>query len=538
MMSRMRVRQIAVSLVAAGATLGLAVPGGFAQMPAKTPPLVIGVEAAGPTFTANFNPFAGQRDGRLYIYEPLAIVNPYSGKETPWLGTAWHFANSKELVVTVRKGVKWSDGVPFTARDVAFTFKLMQTFPALDGSGLWNVLASVQAQGDQVIFRYKTPAVQTAVQILQVPIVPQHIWAKVKNPVTWPDTRPVGTGPYVLKSFTPYQYILARNPNYWQASKVKVPELVFPAGEPNQVAQLKLVSGQWQWATLFLPNVKQLWVKGNPYHQYWFPGGAPVALELNLKKPPFNNPRFREAVAYAINREAIVAKAEFGYVPPASQALLTLPAQKAYLDPAIPNHGYIPYAPAKARAILKASGFKWNGQGKLLTPSGSPVAFSIQIPSGWTDWIQTSDMIATDLGKLGMDVTVQTPQYGAYAQDQTNGSFTGVLAGAGGQPAPYWSFYYLLNPANTFGFKNARVNALLQNWNSTTSPVMQKRDAYALEQVMMNDFPIIPLFYGANWAEYNTQAYVGWPTAKNPYASGAPYLPDVLLIATHLRPRS
>lgn len=533
-----RGRSVALSLVAAGATLALAGSFVSAQTPPNRPPLVIGVEAAGPTFTANFNPFAGQRDGRLYIYEPLAIVNPYSGVETPWLGTRWKFVNSHEFAVTVRSGVKWSDGVPFTARDVAFTFNLMKKFPALDGNGLWNVLSSVTAHGDQVIFRYKTPAVQTAVEILQVPIVPEHIWSKIKDPVTWPDANPVGTGPYVLKSFTPYQYTLVKNKNYWQAGKVQVPELIFPAGEPNQVAQLKLVSGQWQWATLFLPNVKQIWVKGNPDHQYWFPGGAPVALVLNLKKAPFDNVAFRKAVAYAINRKAIVDKAEFGYVPPASQALLTLPAQRSYLDPAIPHEGYVPYAPQESKAILKAAGFKWNRQGKLLTPSGSPVTFTIQIPSGWTDWIQTSEMIAQDLGRLGMNVTVQTPQYGAYAEDQTNGSFTGVLAGAGGQPDPYWSFYYLLGPTNTFGFHSPQVSNILANWNATTNLANQRRDAYTLEHTMVTQFPVIPLFYGANWAEYNTKSYIGWPTAKNPYASGAPYLPDVLLIATHLRPRT
>ena len=504
---------------------------------AQLPPLTIGVEAAGPTFTANFNPFAGQRDGRLWIYEPLAIVNPYSGQDTPWLATHWAFKGAKELVVTVRPGVKWSDGKPFTAADVAFTFNLLKKYPALDGGGLWNVLSSVTQQGSNVIFRFKQPAVQTLVQILEVPIVPEHIWSKVANPVTWTDPHPVGTGPYVLKTFTPYQYTMVKNPTYWQANKIKVPELIFPAGQPNQTAQLKLVSGQWQWATLFIPNVNSIWVKGNPYHKYWFPGGAPVALVLNLKKAPFNRPAFREAVAYAVNREAIVKKAEFGYVPPASQALLTLPAQKSWLDPSLAAHGYIPYNPSKAKAILKAGGFKWNSQGQLLTPAGKPVSFTIQIPTGWTDWIQTSQMIAQDLGQLGMSVQVETPQYGAYAEDQTNGSFTGVLAGAGGQPDPYWSFNYLLSPGNTFGWKSAYTSRLLANWNETTSVAQQKKDAYSLEHLMMKQFPIIPLFYGANWAEYNTKSYVGWPDAANPYASGAPYLQDVLLIMTHLHPR-
>lgn len=526
---------------AAGLLVGITLLAGttttLAKSSASDPPLVVGVDNGSPTFSDNFNPFAYQRIGRLLIYEPLAMVNPYSGHATPWLATHWQYPHPKTLIIAVRNGVKWNDGVPFTAADVAFTFNLLKKFPALDSSGLWSVLKSVTASGDTVTFRYSQAAVPTLEQILQVPIVPEHIWSKIANPVTYTDTRPVGTGPYVLKQFTPYQYILAKNPGYWQADKVAVPELVFPTLGTNQIAQLRLVSGQWQWASLFIPDIKAIYASKSPYHQYWFPGGAPVSLILNLKKAPFSDPRFREAVAYAINRQAIVDKAEFGYVPPASQSLLTLPAQASWLDPSIPHRGYIPFDPARARAILKAAGYRWNAQGQLLGRGGKVVSFSIEIPSGWTDWIQTSQMIADDLGKLGMQVQVKTPKYGTYASDQTSGVFTAVLGGAGGQPNPYWSFYYLLNPQNTFGWKSKYTTDLLAQWDATSSKTAQRDLAYRLENVMTHQFPVIPLFYGATWAEFSTKNYVGWPSASDPYTSPAPYLQSVLMIVTHLRPR-
>lgn len=127
-----------------------------------------------------------------------------------------------------------------------------------------------------------------------------------------------------------------------------------------------------------------------------------------------------------------------------------------------------------------------------------PTRFTIQVPSGWTDSIQTSNIIA-DRGRPGINVTVQSPQYGTYTSDQTNGTFTGVLAGEGGQPDPYWSFYYLLNPTNTFGFKSATANSLLANWNATTNrSAQQHRHAHALEHLMMNQLSVRFWVYGGS----------------------------------------
>jgi len=118
-------------------------------------------------------------------------INPLEGGNTaPWLATsdAWSNGN-KTLTFTIRQGVKWNDGKPFTAADVAFTFNLLKRFPALDSNGLWSVLSSVTAQGDTVVMDFKAPSVPYFYYIAnQTPILPEHIWATVKNPVTSPVT--------------------------------------------------------------------------------------------------------------------------------------------------------------------------------------------------------------------------------------------------------------------------------------------------------------------------------------------------------------
>jgi peptide/nickel transport system substrate-binding protein len=97
----------------------------------------------GTLWTCSFNPFnpSNLAQGITFgqVYEPLAFVNTLqSGKATPWLATSWAWGdNNKTLTFTIRNGVKWNDGTPMTAADVAFTFNLMKKFPTLDVDSVW-----------------------------------------------------------------------------------------------------------------------------------------------------------------------------------------------------------------------------------------------------------------------------------------------------------------------------------------------------------------------------------------------------------------
>ena len=165
----------------------------------------------------NFNPFqsATELHGTYLIYAPLEIVSPVDGSYTPYLATGYSFTNPTTLVYTIRTGVKWSDGKPFSPADVVFTFNLLKKYPALDGNGIWSQISAVSASGNQVTFTFKAANVPFAGTIAQTPIVPQHIWSSI-TPVKYTNTRPVGTGPFKLSSFAPTQYTLTKNPSYWR----------------------------------------------------------------------------------------------------------------------------------------------------------------------------------------------------------------------------------------------------------------------------------------------------------------------------------
>ncbi|MGH3259651.1 MAG: ABC transporter substrate-binding protein, partial [Streptosporangiaceae bacterium] len=152
----------------------------------------------GALWTCGFSPF-NPTDTLVsvgFVYEPLVYVNPLqNGATTPMLGSSWTWgAGNMSLVFNIRQGVKFTDGTPLTAADVAYTFNLIKKYPALDLTGVWSVLSSVTQTGPyQVTMKFSTAAVPWFYYIAdQTPIVPEHIWSKISNPVAYPDSHPVG----------------------------------------------------------------------------------------------------------------------------------------------------------------------------------------------------------------------------------------------------------------------------------------------------------------------------------------------------------
>ena len=96
--------------------------------------------------------------------------------------------------------VRWSDGAPFTARDVVFTFDLLRRHPALDLRGVWAFVDDVRAPDDSTVeIVFSRVFIPGFFYLAQQPIVPEHIWKDVPDPVSWPNPDPVATGPLVLE---------------------------------------------------------------------------------------------------------------------------------------------------------------------------------------------------------------------------------------------------------------------------------------------------------------------------------------------------
>src|SRR3984885_6425462 len=315
---------------------------------------------SGGTWTCDFNPF--NLSYLPYslgpVYEPLAFVNTLqSGKASPWLASSWTWgAGNKTLTFTIRKGVKFTNGNPLTAADVAYTFNLLKKYPVLDINAVWSVLSGVTQQGsDQVVMTFKTAAVQYFYYIAdQVGIVDQSVWSKISNPSTYPDKNPVGTGGFTVssKTCTPQNIKYTANTHYWQKGEPKVGTVNYPSFLTNDTANTYLANGSAQWGSQFIPSIKSFYTSKNPNYHYWFPPVANVSMFINLTNPLLKNVAVRQAMAYAIDRQKASTIGEYGYEPAANQP--GLPRAELRQQPRLqPVQGHLDPAGGRVQAGLE-----------------------------------------------------------------------------------------------------------------------------------------------------------------------------------------
>ena len=507
----------------------------------------------GTTWTCNFNPFNASVQFLSFgpVYEDLVYQNLLqSGKATPWLASSYAWSNKNQtLTFTIRKGVKWQDGKPLTANDVVYTFQLIKKNPGLDLNASWSVLKSVTLKGsDQVVFDFKTPAVPYFFYVAgQTPIVAQHIWSKISNPVTYKDTKPVGTGPFGMSSCSPQVIKYAKNPSYWQPGLPKIQTIVYPAYTSNTPANADLASGKAQWGSQFIPSIDKYYLSKSPENHYWFPPVQNVAIFPNLTNPILKDVAVRKAISYAIDRQRVSQIGEYGYQPAANQTGIVTPTFSSWLKPGLDK--VYDYDPNKAKQVLTDAGYKLKG-GLFYTPSGKPLSFTMINIGGYSDWVASAQIVAQELKQVGIEVTAQNLSSTTYDNNVYTGNYE--LAYDGNEaygPTPYYELRNILySPAsapigkvaasNWERYSNPDVDKLINEYATTTNLQEQKSIVGQIEEAMINDVPVIPVTEGVDWYQYNTGTLAGWVTKGSPYAQPAAYAtPDWGVVALHLKPK-
>ena len=544
---------LAAALAACGGSSPSASSGsGSASGPSGT--LTISNEQ-GTLWTCSFNPFnpSNLAQGVTFgqVYEPLAFVNTLqSGKATPWLATAWAWSNgNKMLTFTIRNGVKWNDGTPMTAADVAFTFNLMKKFPTLDLNSVWSVLSSVTQQGNKVVMTFKNAAVPYFYYIAdQTPIVPQHVWSTIANPVSYADANPVGTGAFTVNPCSAQNITYVANPHYWQPGEPKLAKVLYPAFTSNDPANTYLATGQAQWGSQFIPNIESFYTSKSADNHYWFPPIANVTLIPNLTVPGLNNAAVRQAMAYAIDRNRVSQIGEYGYEPPANQTGIVTPTFSSWQDTSAASQYDYTYNPAKAKQILTSAGFKMGSNGIFASPSGKPLSFTVINIGGYSDWVASMQVIQQDLKAVGIQITTDNLSQNDFLSRLYNGDYQLAYNNQQGGPSPYYEFRQWLYSANSAPigkqassnwerYSNPATDALINQYATTTSQAQQQQIVDQLQQVLLKDVPFIPVTEEVAWYQYNTSKFTGWVTQSNPYAVPAAYFyPDMGQVLLHLAP--
>jgi len=511
-------------------------------------PLVIGLSPAG-QWQENFNPFSNTAMGGTngLIFQPLYYFDPVSGKENPMLATKYEWTNdNKTLVVTLRDNVKWSDGEAFTADDVVFTFDLLKKDPAADTSGIWKEVTSVKKQGNnQVAFNFDQANVPFQSYVLGVVIVPQHIWKDLGTPSKAKITKKyaIGTGPYLLDSFTAQLYKMKVNPNFY-GGEYAVKELHFPVYSSNDSEQLALTKGELDWAGIFIPDADNVYVSIDKEHnKYWFPPSNNVTLYPNLTNPLLKDINVRKAISLSIDRKKLSEQAASGYDPLPSTTALILPRDQDWVDPSIPKDKLeFAFNKDEAAKTLEDAGYKKGKDGIFVSPDGKKLSFTLQTVSGWTDWTTMAQLISQGLKDIGIDVKVQQPEYASYAKNVTGGNYDLAISWTNSGSDPYKQYQDMLNSHGNWNLEkwnDPQTDAALKKFQGTTDKAVQKEAINYLQNVMVNEMPTIPLVNGPVWYEYRTQNYTGWPTEDDPYANPAPFnWPAPSIVLSKLKPNT
>jgi peptide/nickel transport system substrate-binding protein len=549
---------VAAGLLAAGCSAGAgssSSPGASASgKTATTSTLTISNEN-GALWTCGFSPL-NTSDTLLsvgFIYEPLIYVNPLqNGKTTPMLASSYSWgAGNKTLTFTIRQGVKWSDGTPMTAADVAYTFNLIKKYPALDLTGVWSVLSSVTASGNTVTMNFSTVAVPYFYYIAdQTPIVPEHIWSKMSNPTTNPVSQPVGTGPYLMSKCSPQNITYTANPHYWQPGEPKIAKIQYPAYTSNNTANNDLANGNAQWGAQYIPDIQTFYTAKSPNYNYWFPPTVNVSLIPNLTNSLLSNVKVREAMSYAINRSQVSGIGESGYEPPANQAGIVTPTFNALLNKSALATWGSSYDPTKAKSILASAGYHMGSDGVMTNAAGQQLKFTVINIGDYSDWVASMQVIQQDLKAIGIQITPNNLSNTDFDADLFYGKYQ--LAYYDQQtfgPSAYYELNNWLNSANTAPvgksaasnyerYSNKATDALLDQYAATADPAQQAAIMNQIQEAMLRDVPIIPVVEAVDWYQYDTGTFSGWPTQGDPYAQPSAYaFPDNEQVLLHLSPK-
>ena len=487
------------------------------------------------TITQDFNPFATTQaawgmGATGLIYEPLIQFDVAAPpKYYPWLATSYSWSNGgKAITFVIRQGVKWNNGTPLTPADVAYSFELLKNNTSINLQGV--PVAGVTTSGNDVTVTFPSPQYTNLQAIAGLAVVPKAIWSTAGNPATYTDANPVGTGPYMLGSFTSQGYTLVKNPHYWQP--VPVSKVYFPVYTSNTGALTALYSNQIDWTGNYIPGLQKEFVDTSPStHHYWEAAGGDESLEPNLTKWPGNQLAVRQAVSLAVDRTLLASEGEAGLENPELNSTgLTQPTFSAWSAP-VANMSFSGTANvAAAKQVLEKAGYTMGSNG-FFEKGGKTVAFTIISPSAYTDMSEVDSIAAQELKAAGIDATFQGLTVNAWNQDVADGDFSMTEHWSNGGITPYNMYNGWLNNSLASGssatgdyerLNSPTMNAALAKLGADNTVAAQTSDLVPIEQYVAANLPVIPVTTASEWFEYNSGHFTGWPTQSNPYDTGQP----------------
>jgi peptide/nickel transport system substrate-binding protein len=515
-----------------------------------------------PTNFNSFVPGTNKNQGaHQAMWEPLFILNYETGKIQPWLGLSFT-PNDKQDVWTLklRDGIKWSDGVAYTADDVVFTIQMLldDTTSTLGGAAdMQQWVSAVKKVDDLTVeFTLKAPDPRFQLDYFSVRIwggiviMPKHVW-EGQDPFkfTFYDQAkgwPIGTGPYKLTSAAPTQFVWDRDDNWWgaKAGFHALPEpkrLIWVIASSEDQKALLMSSHQLDSAMNVTLGAFQAIQAKNPNVIAWkstlpfaWADPCPRQLAFNTEAAPWTDPNLRKAVSLIIDRNKMIAIAYEGTTTPSSTMFVQYGGMQPYIDAIVKaGMGIDPAAHVdEGKKLIEAAGYKLNGSG-IYEKDGKALSVNIQVETSTIEYVRSNNEVVEELRAAGIDATSQPLTGATIADNRDLGNYEAQWNWdqCGSVNEPWLS----MNTMNTRLYKpiGQRVQGDRTRWNTEGAKAYSKivdeigvlplGDPKIVELVvkaykyLYDEMPIVPLAQAEKLVPFDTTYWTGWPTAENNY---------------------
>ena len=514
------------------------------------------VESNNPWFASSARQF-----GYVFVTtEPLFIFNQLDPENlTPWLATDFQWNDDFTTVaITAREGVTWSDGVPFSADDIAYTFELIA---AADGIPTGNRPIATEVVGNVAYITYERPVIVAPGAPMQTMIVPKHFLENYIPPnpsADWNgepgDPNEIaastlldmpGTGPFVKTVFTPHAVTLEARDDWW-GGDLAIDTLHFVSYQNNQAVQNALQTGAADWFQGMLPGQRDL-VANTAHLSDWGASALDTdVLFVNHTRAPFDSLAFRQAMNMVIDRDIHATIVHEGRVQPlASVTGLSPVTGERFIAPQFVGQNFTVDAEG-ARSVLADAGYTWNAAGALLDPNGEPVSFGISVPPDWHDFVNMAELVTHQARTLlGVDAYLDLMDWGQLWGYRAEGNFQATISAVAPEArSPFTPFQQTMGTEisaplgemaawNWGRFSNADADAAIEQYMST-DPAVRQAAVERLQEIYVEQVPVLPLGARPLNSVFNSGRFSGWPSDDNPYAPNQTLQHTVLLVLTNL----
>jgi peptide/nickel transport system substrate-binding protein len=430
-----------------------------------------------------------ERVGAL-IYDSLVRKDDHFNPQ-PWLATKWDRPDPLTWIFHLRGGVRFHDGKPLTADDVAWSLSSMTNGAILTAKGgAFADVASVEVR-DPLTVAVKT---RKPDESLLFNLSDGLFGIVEKGAGRDEGLHPVGTGPFkFVDQVQDKEVVIERNASYW-AGAPKIERVRFEVVPDNITVALEMKKGSADIESNILTQDMVHALRDVPGLVTQVSHGARVDYaNFNVSDPALRDERVREAIACAIDKAALIEAIWRGH---AESALTLLP--RGHWAAANENElAQYPYDVARAKHLLDEAGF---------TPDkdGIRLRFTLKTSTDETTRLE-AQAIQAQLRDVGIALSLRSAEFGTFYSDITKGAFQMyLLRWIGSNEDPdifrYTTATVSFPPkgANRGRYSNSRVDALLAQASTETAQSARQRDYVAVQQILASDLPVIPLWYPDN----------------------------------------